>query len=53
MNRRLRSLDTVIWVGENKIVIFDPRISLDDQNKKPKSYKIDQVKYLIEIQGKP
>ena len=21
------------WVGENKIVLFDPRISLDDQGK--------------------
>ena len=22
------------WVGENKIVLFDPRINLDDQNVK-------------------
>ena len=31
MNRCLRSLDTLLWVGENKIVLFDPRIGLDDQ----------------------
>ena len=32
MNRRLRSLDTRLsgW-GENKVVLFDPRIGLDDQ----------------------
>ena len=42
MNRRLRSLDTCKWVGENKIVLFDPRISLDDQN-----FKIDKIESLF------
>ena len=31
MNRCLRSLDTLLLGGENKIVLFDPRIGLYDQ----------------------
>ena len=38
MNRRLRSLDVG---GENKIVLFDPRIVLDDQVLNLVKYKIN------------
>ena len=41
------------WVGENKIDLFDPRISLDDQDINYNGIKWIKFNYLIRIQGKP
>ena len=43
----------IYWVGENTIVLFDPRIGLDDQDIKLCGLKLIEFNYLMEIQGKP
>ena len=43
----------IICVGENKIVLFDPRIGLDDQMINFYGIKGISFNYLMEIQGKP